>query len=241
MKVCIKCNIEKNLNDFGKRPDSKDGHRNDCKSCRKEFNRIYKIQNKDDILRNQKKWKSENKEYDKEYYEKNKEILILKKKEYNKKNKEILILKNKIYREKNKELIAKRKKDYYDNNREKENSRKDKWHKKKILEDPNYKMRTNIRSLIYISVKNAGYRKSQLRFKKTELILGCKIEFFIKYIEEKFLEGMSWENHGKWHLDHIKSISLAENEEDVYILNNYTNFQPLWAFDNLSKGNKYEE
>jgi hypothetical protein len=52
---------------------------------------------------------------------------------------------------------------------------------------------------------------------------------------------MSWENHGKWHLDHIKPISLAENEEDVYILNNYTNFQPLWAFDNLSKGNKYEE
>ena len=38
---------------------------------------------------------------------------------------------------------------------------------------------------------------------------------------------------------HIKPISLATNEDEVYELNYYTNFQPLWAFDNLSKGNKF--
>ncbi len=50
---------------------------------------------------------------------------------------------------------------------------------------------------------------------------------------------MTLSNHGKWHLDHIIPISYAKSKEEVYILNHYTNFQPLWAIDNLSKGNKY--
>lgn len=52
---------------------------------------------------------------------------------------------------------------------------------------------------------------------------------------------MNWSNQGIWHLDHIKPISLATTEEEVIALNHYTNFQPLWAEDNLRKGNKYEE
>ena len=52
---------------------------------------------------------------------------------------------------------------------------------------------------------------------------------------------MSWENQGKWHLDHIIPISSAKTEEDVIRLNHYTNFQPLWAEDNFKKGKKYEE
>lgn len=51
---------------------------------------------------------------------------------------------------------------------------------------------------------------------------------------------MSWDNYGRWHLDHIKPISLAKDEDEVYNLNHYTNFQPLWMLDNLKKSNKYE-
>lgn len=47
------------------------------------------------------------------------------------------------------------------------------------------------------------------------------------------------DNHGKWHMDHIKPVSLAKTENEIIELNRYTNFQPLWAKDNLSKGNKY--
>ena len=50
---------------------------------------------------------------------------------------------------------------------------------------------------------------------------------------------MNWDNAGKWHLDHIIPISSAKNEEDIIKLNHYTNFQPLWAIDNLTKGNRY--
>ena len=47
-------------------------------------------------------------------------------------------------------------------------------------------------------------------------------------------------NHGEWHLDHIKPVSWANDEEELLSLNYYTNFQPKWSFDNLSKGNRYE-
>ena len=49
---------------------------------------------------------------------------------------------------------------------------------------------------------------------------------------------MSWSNHGEWHLDHIYPVSLAKDQNHVIELNHYTNFQPLWASDNLSKGNR---
>ena len=65
-------------------------------------------------------------------------------------------------------------------------------------------------------------------------------ENFKLYIESKFTEEMSWENYGEWHLDHIKPLYLSENEEDLLLLNHYTNLQPLWAEDNLRKNRKYD-
>ena len=49
---------------------------------------------------------------------------------------------------------------------------------------------------------------------------------------------MTLENHGEWHLDHIIPLAIAKTEEEIIKLNHYTNFQPLWAIDNLKKGAK---
>jgi hypothetical protein len=49
---------------------------------------------------------------------------------------------------------------------------------------------------------------------------------------------MSWDNMGKWHIDHIIPISSACGEVDLIKLNHYTNLQPLWEVDNLKKSNK---
>lgn len=72
--------------------------------------------------------------------------------------------------------------------------------------------------------------------------LGYSIQDFKKYIESKFQSGMTWDNHGfyGWHIDHIKPLSNFDltNREQFLIACHYTNLQPLWACDNLRKGNK---
>ena len=52
---------------------------------------------------------------------------------------------------------------------------------------------------------------------------------------------MSWDNHGEWHLDHIIPMASATNEKEVIKLNHYTNFQPLWAEENLQKSDKIKQ
>jgi len=108
------------------------------------------------------------------------------------------------------------------------------YRKERRKTDSLFKLRDNISSLILISIKNNGYKKNT----KTESLLGCSFEEFKIHLQKQFTEGMSWENQGQWHMDHIYPVSLAKNEEHLIKLNHYTNFQPLWAIDNIKKGNK---
>ena len=64
------------------------------------------------------------------------------------------------------------------------------------------------------------------------------MDFFAEYIKSKFTEGMTLENYGEWHIDHIIPLATAQSIEDVKRLCHYTNLQPLWAQDNLRKGAK---
>ena len=72
-------------------------------------------------------------------------------------------------------------------------------------------------------------------------LLGESPAFVKDYLASKFTEGMSWENHGAWHIDHRRpccSFDLTNPEEQKKCFH-YTNLQPLWAKDNLEKGGKY--
>jgi hypothetical protein len=73
---------------------------------------------------------------------------------------------------------------------------------------------------------------------KTFEIIGCSPEFLKEYIENLFIDGMSWENRNQWHIDHIIPLSSAKTEKQMYKLCHYTNLQPLWVEDNLKKSNK---
>lgn len=91
----------------------------------------------------------------------------------------------------------------------------------------------SIRKLILHVFKKRGNSKHNTR---TEEILGCSFQQFEQHIAEQFQQGMSWDNHGEWHLDHIVPLTCAHTEEELVQLNHYTNFQPLWAKDNMTKG-----
>ena len=83
-------------------------------------------------------------------------------------------------------------------------------------------------------MKNKGWRKNG----RTEQLVGADCETVKKHIESLFKNGMTWENHGKWHIDHIIPLASAKTEEEVIRLFHYTNLQPLWAKENLSKSDK---
>ena len=72
--------------------------------------------------------------------------------------------------------------------------------------------------------------------------LGCSFYECKKYLEAQFKEGMTWKNHGKkgWHVDHIRPVASFDlkDPEQVKKCFHYTNLQPLWWRDNLTKGAK---
>ena len=100
--------------------------------------------------------------------------------------------------------------------------------------DPAYKISRNLRKRLNNAIKDSQKAGSAIKD------LGCSIQQLKTYLESKFLPGMTWENHGEWHIDHIKpliSFDLSIPEE-VKLACHYNNLQPLWAVDNLSKHDK---
>jgi hypothetical protein len=122
-------------------------------------------------------------------------------------------------------------KEYYQKNKININNKR----KLRLKNNHLHRLKSNIRNLIRNSVISTGYSKKT----KTFVYLDCSFEEFRIHLEKQFKYGMNWENYGKWHLDHIYPVSLAESEEEIIKLNHYTNFQPLWALDNILKRNKY--
>ena len=185
-------------------------YRNQCKDCRR----------------------ASKKQSDKKYYESNKETINAKKKKYYQGNRQHLYEKQKEWRVANPDYMKEYLKEY---NKEYKNNPKRIAYNKEYRQRPIVKLREDIRTLIRMSINK---RSHYIKNTKTEQILGCTIDEFVEYIQSKFQEGMTLENHGEWHLDHIIPISTAKTEEEVIKLNHYTNYQPLWAEDNLKKSNK---
>lgn len=74
-------------------------------------------------------------------------------------------------------------------------------------------------------------------------VIGYTAEQLRDHITSLFFEGMSWDNYGEWHIDHIKPIKafIDEGVTDPAIINALDNLQPLWASENMSKGAKYDD
>ena len=170
------------------------------------------------------------------YFQNNKEALTQRRKVYRDNNKEIIKQRGKVYYENNKEKIAQQKKFYYDNNKEAAAVRSRIYTKKRLKSDPLFRLICNLRRRNNLFIKSVGMQKNW----STIDAMGCNREEFIAYFEPLFTEGMTWENYGDWHVDHIKPISLATTKQEAIQLSHYTNLQPLWAEDNIRKSNKYD-
>jgi len=95
------------------------------------------------------------------------------------------------------------------------------------------KLRKNVRNRLWQII-----RQTLNMNESAEQLVGCSMDQYRNYIERQFAPGMSWMNHGAWHIDHIKALStfrLVDPLERAKAFH-YTNTRPLWAHLNLSKG-----
>ena len=98
------------------------------------------------------------------------------------------------------------------------------------------KVANTCRARLGMAIRQAGAKKSAITFS----LIGCSIEFLKDWIQRKFKRGMTWNNHGDWHIDHIVPCSAFDlrTKEGQRTCFHYTNLRPLWAADNLAKGDK---
>ena len=105
---------------------------------------------------------------------------------------------------------------------------------------PIERMRNNIRTSLRQSLRYHNVRKTN----KTFALLGYTKNELKDYLESLFADGMSWDNTHLWHIDHIRPISSfnfdSTEHPDFKKCWALDNLQPLWANDNLSKGDKWD-
>jgi hypothetical protein len=268
-KNCPKCNEYKVLDCFGKRPGCKIGYKTNCRECESEYHRNnedlkesqkrYVQKNKEKIKKRRKQYLEKNKEAirlkrkihreqnreelnkkAKERYYKNREKRKQKSREWYIKNREICIIAQKQHYEENKEAALVWGSEYAKKNREKINARN-----RERRKDPKVKILKNLSGRLRLAVKRMGTSKAD----KTIDVIGCSTAELKSRLESLWLPGMTWENYGqykrggpmKWHIDHIKpcaAFDLTDPEQQRECFH-YTNMQPLWAVDNIIKGDNY--
>jgi hypothetical protein len=95
-------------------------------------------------------------------------------------------------------------------------------------------LKNRLRARTAFAFQQHGYRKTST----TCAVLGAEWLEVKAHIEARFQPGMSWENRGEWHVDHAIPLASAKTEAELRALCRFTNLQPLWAKENMSKGAK---
>ena len=154
--------------------------------------------------------------------------------QWKQRNKDRKRISDKKWAESNKEIKAKSGREWYVNNKNKhlENCRNNK--AIYLKNNPEYRLKCAMRGMLRRTIMGKAGRSSD--------ILGYTSRDLINHIERQFRKGMSWENHGEWHIDHIMPISalLKSGVKDPKKINCLSNLRPIWAQENLSKSCKVE-
>lgn len=262
-KTCTRCGEKKEHIMFQKRSSSKDGLSSWCKQCYSEWARAHYSDNAErerekrrayastdrakelarrrartDIAREKRRrYEKENSEhikaYQRKYYEEHKEQIREYNKEYQRKNKDKVKEWHARYRSAHKEQISASSKIYRERNYEtiKEKALA------RLHNDPIHRMKERVRNMVRYSLRSKGHKKVS----KTKDIVGCDLNTLCDYLTSTWESryGAPW-NGEPYHIDHIKPLAIAKNEEDVIALCHYTNLRMLTPEDNMAKSDKLD-
>ncbi len=183
-------------------------------------------------------------QYHANYYQKNKSRLDQKRRDYIRLNRKRIATSLALYYQKNKEKLKERSNAYRQSHKKERNVYLEKRRavnnarrRTRFREDIKYKLACVLRARLTWSVK--ANQRSGVAIRN----LGCSIEDLKKHLEGKFTSKMSWSNYNYrgWHIDHIKplvSFDLTDPEQ-LKEACHYTNLQPMWGVENISKGAKF--
>jgi hypothetical protein len=159
-------------------------------------------------------------------------------KRYYKNNKDKISKYYSEWKENKKEYLKEYQKKWRDENRDKVRSTKRNYEKTRKANDPLYKLISNFRTAIYQVLKENNVDKNGHYFE----ILKYSPDELISHLENQFKDGMTWDNYGEWHVDHIKAISLHNikeiGDEEFMKCWSLDNLQPMWGKENIRKSNK---
>jgi len=214
----------------------------DPKSRKKARVKAYYESNKDKIKASTKAWGEANPAKKKAYHFKNRDKRIADMKVYNKEyksklSKAELRAQRKTYRDANRPLLNAKSRAYNATHKNKINAQRSKYHNHKYKTNIQYRLSTLLRSRLFNALKRGWKSGSAVKD------LGCTIPELQAYLESKFQSGMTWDNQGEWHIDHIKPLASFDltDREQLLIACHYSNLQPLWATENIVKSDNWTD
>lgn len=208
MKTCIKCKLQKDLNDFTNNKAKKDGKCVYCRDCYAIVNKEWRKNNPEKDKKIHDKWKKNNienvrKNRLKSYY-KHKEKISKYSKEYRKKNKDII-------REKNRYYV-----------------------KKKYYEDINFRLTILIRGRLWKAITRDSKQSSALTLLGCTI---DELKSYLEKKFTKGMTWKNYGDWHIDHIKPCCSFDLTDFEQQKLCFH-YSNLQPLWAKDNIRKSGK---
>lgn len=253
MKACTRCKETKSFEYFTKNKSSKDGLAKYCRLCRSVMRKEAYPRYRDRAVAKSKEYREANPErvaaakkrcYEakkdeylaksRERYIQNRESILAYYSKYRTANRDKVRARDQAYKKANREILNKKQLEYQKRESERINEYSRKYTKKRRKVDKLYALKTNMRGRFRFELAKRG----EVKWLKVNDYLGCSWLELRAYLEDQFTDGMSWDNYGDWHVDHIVPLAIAETKEHLITLCHHTNLQPLWEFDNISKGAK---
>jgi len=105
----------------------------------------------------------------------------------------------------------------------------------KLKKDPERVIRKYLRSRFWNVMSGRSKSGSVMQY------VGCSVGELRKHLQSLFSDGMTWENYGQWHVDHVRPCASFDLTDPAQVSKcwHYSNLQPLWGSENCSKRDRW--
>jgi hypothetical protein len=233
-KVCVKCRIRKDLSEFNRNKNYKDGLQRRCRQCSNDESRIYHATHKEERKQKDKENSEHRKSVNRDYYYKNRDKMIEQSRVNNERLREYR--KQERLKPEKREKEKQRNKEWRENNRERYNQYFIDYHK----DNPSAKIAHNYRTR-YTKVLNG-----RTKHHHSQEILGCSRDFWMAHLESLFTERMTFDNYGfgehKWTIGHKPPLAMydLEDPEQQKEAFHWSHTFPQWTLENIAENSWYE-